>query len=316
MRDVREYFPEISETSEGWKANCPACDDTKKAFNWNANKKVGCCFHADCRWYYQRGGVTERRLLGFFSASAVLPIIPNVIQASEPEVGLPEEFQLIEDLRPNLRDTLYAYMDSRGIHQSVIDKAKIGYCDEGKHWGYFIMPVFNEEGDVVYWQGRRFKNREPKFINPKSSRKTELIYRINPTLRPKKIILLESILNVLTLENMHSGSSTIPIGLLGKTISPTQVQKVLELERGLKEIIVALDPDAKREAIAIAEQFSFLQDIDKKVLIRIPNFPEKEDVNSLGREKAWEIIRAAPVFDVSRRTGTILANEKPKPWYF
>lgn len=317
MRDVKSYFPAITETNEGWKANCPACDDQKKAFNWNDAKQVGCCFHADCRWYYQRGGVTARRLLGFFSGSNVVPIIPNIVEASEPEVGLPEEFRVIEEQKPNLRETLYAYLSSRGISRRVVDKARLGYCENGKHWGYLIFPVFNEDGEVVYWQGRRFKDREPKFINPKSSRKTELIYRINPTARPKKIVLLESILNVLTLENMSVGATTVPIGLFGKTISLIQIQKVLEVEKYLREIIIALDPDARREAIGIAEQFSFLQEIPgNRVLIKIPRFPANEDVNSLGREKSWELIREAPLFEVQKRTSDILREQKLKGWYF
>jgi hypothetical protein len=247
--------------------------------------------------FRERGGVTLRRLLAFFSATGVEQQTPEVIQVAErADVSLPKEFKLIRDLDDNLREDLYAYLDSRGISKRIVRRARIGYCAKGKFWGYIVFPVF-DNGEVVYWQARRYKNRTPKFWNPESSLKTDLVYRIGKSTKPRRIILVESILNALTLEPIHYSTRTdLVLALLGKTLSPIQMDKILCFERWVKEIVICLDPDAIRYAVGIAEQF-----VGRVPCTRVPIFPEKEDINSLGREKSWRIIWDAEVYkDVNR----------------
>lgn len=295
MEDVSGYFGKVWETREGWKANCPRCGDTEKKFYWNTEKNVGCCFHSDCSWFYLKAGVTSGRLVAFFTSQGVNYDAPEVIQDSEEaDVSLPKEFRLIKDLKSELRNTLYSYLSHRHIPKGLVKKAKIGYCETGKRWGYMILPVF-DNGEVVYWQGRRFKNREPKFYNPKSSRKSELVYSISSSKRPDKVVVVESIMNALTLESVGATKSVI-VAILGKSLSDAQRDKILYMEKWVKELVIALDGDARRDTVELADKFKGIIPA-----VKIANIPDGEDINSLGREKAWELIWKAEVYDSSRR---------------
>jgi Toprim domain-containing protein len=305
MTDLKNYFGEIRETPEGWRANCPKCGDTKGIFHWNEEKQVGCCFHSGCDWYYNHGGVTLRRALAHFTISG-LPIYsaPIVIkEAEDADLELPESFKQIRQLPRPLRTTLYSYLTSRGISRRVTRAACIGYCQKGPQWGYMIFPVMNEESEVVYWQGRRFKEREPKFWNPKSSKKTELVYNISPTIRPRQIILVESIINALTLETLEK-TDTLTMATLGKTISDEQIEYVLQFEKRLKRIYVAMDGDARREGVQIAEKLAKRT----PVKIYIVPIPDGEDINSLGRKQTWRRLRKSERFDPRHRSTLITSK--------
>lgn len=298
MPDIKSFFGKVFPTGEGWKADCPRCGDHERKFAWNVEKRVGCCFHSSCLWYYENGGVTERRLFVFFGVRGVQHSVPEVVeQAEEADVSLPKEFKLIKDLDKEMRATLYAYLCRRDIPRRVVDKAKLGYCETGKRWGYIILPVFNENGEVVYWQGRRFKNREPKFYNPKSSKKSDLVYCISRCTKPTRIILVESVINALTLENLAgAGGKTTVIALLGKSMSEAQKDYVLCHERRLEELVVALDGDARRDTMGIIDALNH-----KIPALKIANIPNGEDINSLGREKAWHLINHAEVYNPNKR---------------
>jgi hypothetical protein len=293
--EVQGYFEQVWETSEGFKSNCPACGDHEKKFAWNTQKGVGCCFHSSCRFYVGHGGVTLRRLNAWFSGKGIEPVIPEVIEAApEADVSLPEEFELVQDLGKQDRENIYAYLASRDLPRRIIDKAKVGYCSSGKFWGYIILPIFDEEGSVAYWQGRRFKNREPKFWNPKSSKKSDLVYCVSRCMRPQRIVVVESAINALTLESLERGRTMI-MAILGKSLSEAQRDRILMYEKNLRELIIALDGDARRDTVSVADKF------DGIVTVKIANIPDGEDINSLGREKAWKLIHRAEVYNSRKR---------------
>lgn len=229
---------------------------------------------------------------------------PEIIEAAEGlEVSLPKEFRLLSRLNGHLRESILSYFDSRGIPYRLVSRAKVGYCTEGRLWGYIIFPVFDDRGQIAWWQGRRFKNRTPKFYNPPSQLKGELLYRVDYPKRPSRLILVESIFNVLTLSS-GDAHNTLVLGLLGKTLTDAQREKILCYEKWVKELVVALDPDARREAVDITSQFLGLFPSRKIAL-----FPEGEDVNSVGRERAWEIIDRATTYDERHRTEFLLREK-------
>jgi len=294
--DIEGYFEQVWQTNEGFKANCPACEDREKKFAWNTQKQVGCCFHSGCKWYVGNGGVTLRRLNAWFSGRGFEHIVPEVVEkAPDADVTLPEEFTLIKDLEERDRKNIYAYLESRDLPRRIVDKAKVGYCPNGKLWGYIILPIFDDEGNVVYFQGRRFKDREPKFWNPKSSKKSDLVYCVSRSRKPKTIILVESAINALTLELMEP-SKIMVMAILGKSLSDKQRDHVLTYEKYLRELIIALDGDARRDTMGIVDQFIRIIPV-----IKIVNVPNGEDINSLGRKRAWDLINRAEPYNGNKR---------------
>lgn len=287
---IRGYFEEIIETGEGFKANCPMCEDTKKAFNWNEDKSVGCCFHESCDWYKDKGGVTDWTLRKFFGDKpSGTPRVVHLEVSENADAKLPDEFRVIADLHPSLRDTITTYLtETRGLSRRIIEMADVGYCERGQFWGYIVFPVY-DNGEVVWWQGRRFKNRDPKFYNPHSHRKTEFLYDYGGGSNEyRHLVLVESIINALTIGPRHTYGSTKVQALLGKSLSGAQLKKILKHKDTIKDIVLALDPDAISETVANADLLS--KHFEN---VRVANFPYETDVNKLGRVTSWQIIDEA-----------------------
>lgn len=307
---LTKYFSVVKETSEGFKACCPMCEDKEFKLSVNTEKGVMCCFHAHCPWFYEKGGATARRLEAFFSKHGIPYRIPeNLKRTPVGDVALPDDFEILDELPDRLSDDLYTYLQNRGLHRKIIRAAQVGYCQKGKYWGYFIFPVPDEEGSVQYFQARRFKNREPKFRNPASTKKTELLYRLGTAAKPRRIVLVESIINVMTITSLKNQRDLV-LGIFGKTISEIQKDYVLQYQKWLRELIVALDGPQERDntkhaAVQIAKAFE-----GAVPAVKIAQFPEGEDVNSVGREKSWDIIERAKTFQRNKNEAEFLYG----PW--
>jgi len=302
---IRQLFAKIWDTAEGFRANCPRCEDTKGKLYFNEQKKVGCCFHEECAWFKDRGGVTERRLRAFLTKAGVSYAEPEVVKAApEADVKLPDEFVPLDDLDDSLFEDISGYLESRGLTARAVQRAHLGYCEKGRFWGYIVFPVFNEDGEVVYWQGRRYKKREPKFYNPKSSLKTDLVYHIGDGKRPKVIVLVESIINAMTLDSGYPMHTVTIFALLGKAMSEEQMNTILLYEKCVKEVVIALDDDAWDEAVAIASR------LDGVVpSVRIASVPRGRDINELGRAKSWDLIHHAAPFSSDRRMEILMSRK-------
>lgn len=298
---IEQYFDNIKETSNGgWKSKCPCCMGDGITFWYHPERHWGCCHHTSCNWSLKIGGATEGRIVAFFTQEGIEVRTPDIIKVSEEaDVTLPKEFKTLEAWKPSVANPIYSYLESRSLNsQHIIDQAQIGYAKNGKYWGYIILPIFDPEGKLIYWQGRRFKKREPKFWNPKSSKKSEIVYQLRGSSKPKTIIVVESIFNVLTLESglflskdKKELEDYVIIGTLGKGMSDYQKNRILLYEHSLKELWLALDPDALREAV------DFARFVGTFAKVRIPKFPEGEDVNSLGFQKSWKLMRKAEIYD-------------------
>ena len=282
MENIENYFPETFPTNEGWKADCPYCGKTKRLY-WNVEKNIGCCMTADCAWHYSRGGVTAYRLRALVKKEGIRYTQPTRIieRPKDLESKLPEEFKLLDELDASLRDSLYAYLNSRGILTKTLKRQQVGYCEQGSLWGYIIFPVFDSEGKVIYWQGRRFKDRKQKFFNPPASNKKEIFYQLGGSIQTKHLIVVESIFNALTLDTGRPFRRTAVIALLGKTLSEHQLDHIRSYDKYLRDVVLALDPDAMQDTIQIAKKLT-----DCGFIVRIARVPDGEDLNSLGRGRA------------------------------
>ncbi len=294
--ELANLFDRVLETAEGFRANCPRCGDDKLKLYVNVEKRVGACFHQDCSWHPSKGGVTEFRLRAWMRKEGIHYTTTQVTERpKDADLALPPEYKLLDELEDSIKEAVYAYLMSRGLKRRTLQKMKVGYCPDGKFYGYIIFPVMDAEGKVIYWQARAFKTRKAKFYNPKASNKKEILYQIGGTKLTRSIVIVESIINALTLDNGVEQTAWAIIALLGKTMSEQQRQHILSYERTLREVTIALDPDAAREAVSVASQLSGFG-----FVVRIAQVPRGQDINSLGRLQAWERIERATVFNPAK----------------
>jgi len=287
---VRDLFESATrDTSEGFRVNCPRCDDNEHKFYYNEEKEVGCCFHEHCLWYKDKGGVTEARLRAFFGDSTPLHRT-SVERVAESDVEMPEHFRKLRNLPTDLRESVTAYLESRGLSERVLHKANVGYCDKGKLWGYIVFPIYRN-GELVFWQARRFKNRTPKFRNPTFSTKGSAMFEWGDSVRPRHGLIVESVMNALTMDSGYGLRGWRIFAILTKSLTEEQRNRIFLYERYMEDMTVALDSDAWKSALDIAKALEGVIPV-----VRVATMPDERDLNELGREEAWEIVRKAILY--------------------
>jgi len=194
-------------------------------------------------------------------------------------VKLPEHFKLIIFGKTRYGIMARNYLKNRGLNILDLARKGVGYCTEGRYKGYIIFPDYGPDGNLRYFQTRKFFGNGPKFNNPKLEDfgvgKSTLIYNEQALNIYNEVNIVESVINGLTL-----GDNTV--SLYGKAASKLQIYRLLSSP--VIQFNIILDPDAIKEAILLG-----LTLITKK-FIKLIVLPENKDVNDIGKKATMELI--------------------------
>lgn len=128
---------------------------------------------------------------------------------------------------------------NRGLTNQLIEKYKLGFCVEGKYRKRIIIPSYDRNGGVNYFVARSFeKETKRPYDNPKHNK--NLIFNEYFINFDSLVFLVEGVFDMFALPN------SIP--LLGKKINEALYFKLKEKK---PDVIIALDPDAKKEEVDI-----------------------------------------------------------------
>lgn len=190
------------------------------------------------------------------------------------------------------------YINKRGFTSDDIVKHGIGYVTDG----YFRKPdsdiisvnnslvflTYGLDGKYIYWNTRSIEpNPYVKSINAPIydgcySKKTA-IFNFNSAVKEKNIVITEGVPDAITL-----GKSGV--GTFGKQVTSEQIKLILDNISKDQNIYVMLDMDAKPYIERLGRKLS---NYHKNTYMVIN--PTGKDANSLGRDKAWEIINTNSV---------------------
>lgn len=233
--------------------HCPYCNHHKPKLevNFSQNKKGYNPFHC---WVCDKRG---SRISSLFKKVGASPEkfeeLKNLI-GSETEyketvkydaLKLPEEYKSLINNNDIIARHAMSYLKHRNITEDDILKYNIGYCNSGRYAKMVIIPSYDENGKLNYFTGRSFE-KEPfvKYRNPETSRDVvpfELF--INWEL---PLILCEGPFDAIAIKR-----NAIP--LLGKNIQQNLMKKIVTST--VKKIYIALDLDARKQALYFAEKF-------------------------------------------------------------
>ena len=193
---------------------------------------------------------------------------PEIKQPEATPIKLPKDFSLVQDGM-----SAWDYLTSRGL-----TKEDIEYYDIGIGEGRIIFPDYEENGDLCYWVGRAYDGRLPRYKNCLStqSARSSQIYNLGRFKREGGSVatLCEG-----TISAIAAGRSGI--ATYGKQLSEPQIRILQSL--GLSKLYIALDPDAKREALELSRKLARHVGV-----LYLVSMPKGEDPASLGREKFSE----------------------------
>ena len=244
-------------TARGNQAHtCPYCNHHKQKLeiNFSENKKGYNPWHC---WVCNKKGTRITTLFKQLKASPekfneLFKLIGNEKEySSNPkskiQLKLPEELKYFKDITPSNIEgrKALAYLLNRGLTEDDIIKYNLGYCTSGRYKNMIIIPSYDEKGHLNYFTGRSFED-DPyvKYRNPETSRDIipfELF--INWDL---PLVLCEGPFDAIAIKR-----NAIP--LLGKNLQQNLLMKIVRST--VEKIYIALDSDARKQALKFAEQF-------------------------------------------------------------
>jgi hypothetical protein len=270
---------------------CPFCGrEEKLGVNYNNNRAH--CFRCE---YDESLLQAVMDIEGIPSLTATVKFLKDIdiskiklkpyIPVPEREVVLPNGFRILSRGYSRMGEMARNYVRNRGFDVIALSRMGVGYTidSESKYWGYLIVP-FHRDGEVVYFQTRKYFGNGPKFNNPTYEDfgvgKTQILYNEKALKRFRELHLVESWTNGWTMgENF--------VSLSGKVLSPKQ--KELIIRSKAKVINIMLDLDAWDYAMDIAFEL-----IDFKRL-RVIRFQDDRDVNELGRSNVNSLVDQSPI---------------------
>ena len=261
--------------------HCPFCNHHKKKLQINTETQKWHC------WVCNKGGYKIGILLRKINApkniiSEVLKILGDYKgvkyekdEKTEYNVSLP---QCYKPLWKSSTDPLYKnaihYLRQRNIGTIDILRYSIGFCSSNGYSNRIIVPSYDADGKLNYFLARdMFPNSKLKYKNPPMSKDTvcfEMFINWN-----EPVILCEGAFDAIAIRN-----NAIP--LLGKFPSKTLVMRLVE--KKVKKVYVALDEDAKQDAIKLSK---FLMDYGINTYLLDM---KGKDPSELGFKEFWNII--------------------------
>jgi DNA primase len=262
--------------------HCPFCNHHKKKLQINTETQKWHC------WVCNKGGYKIGILLRKINAhkniiSEILKILGDYQGVSKEkeevtkyDVSLP---QCYKPLWKKSDDPLYKnaihYLRQRNIGSVDILRYSIGFCSSNGYSNRIIIPSYDSDGKLNYFMARdMFPNSKFKYKNPPMSKDTVGFEMFINWKEP--IVLVEGIFDAIAIRN-----NAIP--LFGKFPSKTLVMRLVEKQ--VKKIYVALDEDAKQDAIKLSK---FLMDYGIETYLL--NMKDKHP-SELGFTKFWEIVQ-------------------------
>tara|TARA_B110000902_G_scaffold199273_1_gene226205 strand:+ start:1535 stop:2458 length:924 start_codon:yes stop_codon:yes gene_type:complete len=164
---------------------------------------------------------------------------------SEDVVELPKEFQSLVTASNTsiIANKIRKYLNERGLTHNDFIKHNIGYTTTGDYGGRIIIPSYSESNRLNYFVGRTYEGAYFKYKNPEASK--DIVFFENHINWNKPVILCEGAFDAMSIRR-----NAIPI--LGKSLSPALWKRLLT--GTLTDIYIALDTDAEKQALEIAEK--------------------------------------------------------------
>ena len=199
-------------------------------------------------------------------------------------VSLPEEFRSITSLSSEsvLGKKLKSYLKTRGVNEIDLYRYNIGFCDRGDYSDRIIVPSYSQDNNLNFFVGRTYNDSWIKYKNPEASK--DIVAFENQINWNLPIVLVEGVFDAIAARR-----NAIPI--LGKSLSKSLLKRIVSA--GTSEVYIALDGDAKKQALSYSEQ---LLDMGKQVyLVEL----EDKDPSDLGFVKFSSMLREAKKLDLS-----------------
>lgn len=191
------------------------------------------------------------------------------------------------------------YLRERRVDDEMIRKHQIGYTESGPRKFRIIIPSFNKNGDVNYYEARSYLPWvKPAYYKPDAEevQKTAIIFNVSNINFNLPVFLVEGVFDMFPLYNA--------IPLLGKEIPDILLEKFMKYKT---KVILCLDEDALKDSIDIYNRLveCGIDVYFVEIKDDIAKFYEKN-----GREALIEVLKAHRKLDLKYIIALIMKDGK------
>ena len=191
------------------------------------------------------------------------------------------------------------YLKGRRIDEDMIKKFQIGYTESGPRKFRIIIPSFNKNGDVNYYEARSYLPWvKPAYYKPDAEEvpKSAIIFNVTNIDFNLPVFITEGVFDMIPLYNA--------VPLLGKEIPDILLEKLVKHKT---KVILCLDEDALKDSV---EMYNRLIECGLDVYFveikdDIAKFYEKH-----GREALIEVLKAHRKLDLKYIVSLIMKDGK------
>lgn len=275
-------------SKDNYAFKCPFCDHPKKKLEVDLNTTKEGHNNFAC-WVCGTKGRTIKSLLYQMKvpneeAHSILKYVKKgtgySLENTESKIlTLPKEFKALWEVSSEsvLGKKVKGYLYKRGLTDYDIFRYNIGYCTSGEYNNRIIIPSYNADNKLNFFVARSYENSFFSYKNPSFSKK-DIVFFENQINWDLPVVLVEGVFDAIAVRR-----NAIP--LLGKRVPQTLFDKIV-LNR-VKEVVIALDQDAKKGAIDTAKKF-----LDANITTYFLDLPDK-DPSSIGFEKINKLISSS-----------------------
>jgi DNA primase len=243
------------------RADCPLPTHTSKeskgSFAVNRDKNIWCCKSTSCNQSAKKKGGDVLDFVSLMEGSPVLEAARKLLDwfpqnegtkkpdVKSGEVASPNPTPVPEKSEPLLNKplgfelkgiTYHPYLKDRGISEELAGQFGIGFFPgKGSMSGRVVIPIRDEEGQLVAYAGRAIDNSEPKYKLPVGFHKGLVLFNRH-AIKGDTVTVVEGFFGALKVA--EAGFPVV--ALMGSTLSDAQER----LLRCFKYITLLLDPDA------------------------------------------------------------------------
>lgn len=292
---VQSVLGKGSATSKGnYAFHCPLCNHRKPKLEINLvptskNENPWHCWACDAKGKTISSLFKTLKVEGnkYSELNSILGTTTKIDQSDfNLSVELPKEYKPLYNISKTdiiARHALF-YVKKRGITPVDILKYQIGYCEVGRYANKIIIPNYDSNGKLNYFIARSFEKDPAKKFDAVSTDKNLIIGFENLINWDLPVILCEGAFDAITIKR-----NAIP--LYGKTLSKQLTKKLLT--NNIKDIYLALDNDALKSTLKIAEEL--LSSGKKLHVVQL----DGKDPNDMGFEHFTHLIQTSKEFTFS-----------------
>ena len=261
--------------------HCPFCHHNKKKLEINIVSQYWHCWVCNAAGrkltiLFRKLNVQREKIAKLVKLLDDVEYRPNKTTTDTPVLQLPEGYRplwKLDDISPEFRNAIY-YLKKRNIGIHDVLKYRIGYCRKGPYSGKIIIPSYDANGSLNYFVARAYYEEDKfKHKNPPTSKDIigfDLFINWN-----EPITIVEGAFDAIAVKR-----NAIP--LFGKIIP--EALKIKILDKGVKKINIALDRDAFKNALEMAEYF-----LSTGISVSFIELPDK-DPSELGFAAITDIL--------------------------